>query len=85
MLFLGGENYDLLNIRSRTLLKLGFNENALLDADRVVQIKPKWPKVRIFYMAFYRAYHGINNFKLIRVILHVEWFCFLWVNITRHY
>ncbi|XP_015366470.1 PREDICTED: LON peptidase N-terminal domain and RING finger protein 2 isoform X2 [Diuraphis noxia] len=42
--YTGGENYDLLNIRSRTLLKLGFNENALLDAVRVVQINPKWSK-----------------------------------------
>jgi len=46
-LFLGNENYDLLNIRSRTLLKLGLNENALVDADRVVQIKPEWSKVRL--------------------------------------
>ncbi|KAL4113552.1 hypothetical protein QTP88_017161 [Uroleucon formosanum] len=43
-LCLGGENYHLLNARSRTLLKLGLNENALLDAVRVVQIKPKWSK-----------------------------------------
>ncbi|XP_060848638.1 LON peptidase N-terminal domain and RING finger protein 2 [Rhopalosiphum padi] len=42
--YTGGENYDLLNVRSRTLLKLGLNENALLDAVRVVQIKPKWSK-----------------------------------------
>eukprot|EP00102_Acyrthosiphon_pisum_P022298 XP_016659508.1 PREDICTED: LON peptidase N-terminal domain and RING finger protein 2 isoform X2 [Acyrthosiphon pisum] len=40
----GGENYDLLNVRSRTLLKLGLNENALSDAVRVVQIKPNWSK-----------------------------------------
>lgn len=43
--YIGYENYDLLNIRSKTLLKLGLNENALFDADRVVQTKPKWPKV----------------------------------------
>lgn len=42
--YTGGENYDLLNVRSRTLLKLGLHENALLDAVRVVQIKPKWSK-----------------------------------------
>ncbi|KAL5239977.1 hypothetical protein ACI65C_007387 [Semiaphis heraclei] len=42
--YTGGENYDLLNIRSRALLKLGFNENALLDAVRVVQINPNWSK-----------------------------------------
>lgn len=33
-------------MRSRTLLKLGMYENALLDADRVVLIKPQWSKVR---------------------------------------
>lgn len=43
--FLGVDNYDLLNIRSRTLLKLGLHENALSEADRVVQMKPKWSKV----------------------------------------
>jgi hypothetical protein len=45
IIFLGGENYDLLNIRSRTLLKLGVLENALSDAVRVVEMKPKWSKV----------------------------------------
>lgn len=52
-LCLGGENYHLLNARSRTLLKLGLNENALLDAVRVVQIKPKWSKVRFFIHVMY--------------------------------
>lgn len=47
LFFIGCDNYDLLNIRSRTLLKLGLNENALLDADRVSQINPKWSKVRL--------------------------------------
>lgn len=42
---LGVDNYDLLNIRSRTLLKLGLHENALSEANRVVQMKPKWSKV----------------------------------------
>ncbi|XP_050422193.1 LON peptidase N-terminal domain and RING finger protein 3 [Adelges cooleyi] len=42
--YTGGENYELLNMRSRTLIKLGLNENALLDADRVVQMRPKWFK-----------------------------------------
>lgn len=45
LFYVGYENYDLLNIRSKTLLKLGLNENALFDADRVVQTKPKWSKV----------------------------------------
>ncbi|XP_050539755.1 LON peptidase N-terminal domain and RING finger protein 2-like [Daktulosphaira vitifoliae] len=42
--YTGGENYDLLNIRSRTQLKLGFKGDALLDANRVVQMRPKWCK-----------------------------------------
>ncbi|VVC33425.1 Zinc finger, RING-type,Lon, substrate-binding domain,RING-type zinc-finger, LisH dimerisation motif,Zinc [Cinara cedri] len=42
--YTGGENYALLNIRSRVLLKLGLNINAQSDADRVVQMKPKWSK-----------------------------------------
>lgn len=55
----GGENYDLLNARSRTLLKLGLNENALSDAVRVVQIKPKWSKVRLFLYTSYSRLCGM--------------------------